>query len=509
MEMRPGKQMFIDDFFIESMIDAHRVLNRPEKFTVDQPLHIISPEMPWEKGEATGPVIYDENNKRFRMYYHGVENCICVLESTDGIEWSRPNLGLVPFNGDEANNIVNWPDDCPATGTILCDPHETDEAYRWKRIHHFPHKGVWQALHSADGYNWQHYPPGQHNYQKQFFGFGSPFETFGGPIDPDAPYVLYSQRGSSRRTRVLGRRDSPDFLNWSGMHTVIDQDLNDPPGTEFYSAGFDMANRTDGGLHIIMLNTFLTDLTEPYAIEELERYWGESKGATAIPARIDGFVEPQLAVSRDTISWKRYREPFIRRGKPGYWDWGQIYVARPILHEDKCLFFYNGYNLTHNGRSPNLHEKAYLTERKIGVGLSMLRPDGYVSVEADSYAPGILTTHRFRQESGGKVTVNVDAKAGELRYEVLEDTGAPIPGFTVSDCAPIRCDTLEGMLSWNDVPGWPGVSEKRQRRYPNLPRSEFYVKLRFYIAPGTKLYSVMLDPPEVTMWQVKVKGRVD
>ena len=72
----------------------------------------------------------------------------------------------------------------------------------------------------------------------------------------------------------------------------------------------------------------------------------------------------------------------------------------------------------------------------------MLRPDGYVSVEAESYAPGVLTTHRFRQESGGTVTVNADASAGELRYEVLEDTGAPIPGFTAAECDPIRTDAF-------------------------------------------------------------------
>ena len=40
MEKHPGKQLFIDDFFVESMIGAHRVLNRPRKLTVDRPLDI-------------------------------------------------------------------------------------------------------------------------------------------------------------------------------------------------------------------------------------------------------------------------------------------------------------------------------------------------------------------------------------------------------------------------------------------------------------------------------------
>ncbi|HHZ89019.1 TPA: hypothetical protein EYN98_19510 [Candidatus Poribacteria bacterium] len=509
MEMYPGKQTFVDDFFIESMLGTRRVFNPSKKLTIENPIHTVLPEMPWEEGEAMGPIIYDENHQTFHMYYQGIEGRICVLTSAEGTKWVRPELGLVDFEGSKANNIMNWPNDCPAIGTILWDPHATDEIYRWKRIHHFPHQGVWQALHSKDGYNWQHYPPENHNHQKQFFGFGSPKETFGGPISPDASYVLYAQRGSSRRTRVLGRRDSNDSLNWSGMHTVIDQDLKDPLGTEFYSAGFDIANRTDGGLRIIMLNTYLTDLSEPYAIEDPENYWGESKGPTVISARIDGFVEPQLAASRNTVSWTRYRQPFIQRGQPSAWDWGQVYASGPVMHKGKLLFFYNGSNLTHNGRSPRPYEKAYATTVKRGIGLAMLRPDGYVSIEADSYASGRLTTHRFRQESGGKLTVNADASAGELRCEVLEDTGKPIPGFTVSDCDPIRCDTLKGNLSWNGVPGWPEVSQERQARYPDLPKSEFYIKLRFYIVSGTKLYAVTLNPPEVTMWQVKIKGHID
>ena len=172
---------------------------------------------------------------------------------------------------------------------------------------------------------------------------------------------------------------------------------------------------------------------------------------------------------------------------------------------DNVFACYSGYNLTHNGRSERLYEKPYSTKSSSGKGLAVLRPNGYVSVEAESYAPGILTTHRFRQELGSTLRTNVDVSAGELRYEVLEDTGAPIPGFTASDCGPIRSDTLDEVLSWNSVSGWPGVSEERQGRHLNLQKSEFYIKLRFYIAPGAKLYCVTLGPPEVTVWGQRSK----
>ena len=296
---------------------------------------------------------------------------------------------------------------------------------------------------------------------------------------------------------------------WSGLRTVIDQDLDDAAGTEFYAAGFDIANRSEGGLRVLMLDTFLTDVSEPYLIDNAREYWGAEGGGQAISARVDGVVDTQLAVSRDTVGWRRFREPFIPRGAAGAWDWGAIYTDGPILHDGQLYFFYNGHNLTHNGRAPQLWQKPYASEGRRGKGLALLRVDGYVGVEAEGYAPGVLTTHRFRQEQGGGVRVNVDAAAGELRYEVLEDTGAPIPGYGVDHCDPIRHDALDAELSWNGQVGWPALSTARRAALPNLAEQEFYIKLRFYILPGTKLYSLILDPPEVAQWQVNIKGRID
>ena len=516
MELSPGKQLFIDDYFIESLHGAHRVLNRPHKHTVDAPLPIHF-DRPWDSPSSQpGRVIYDERNRHFRMYYRtwsGEDTLLCALDSSDGLTWERPELSLVEFDGSTRNNITTASAQHLST---IWDPYEEDETRRWKQIDNQPTGRTeagnprWQARFSQDGYRWYLYPESQHSDQKMLFNFGSPAETFGGHVDPDARYIHYSQRGSNRRTRVLGRRDSQDFLNWSGLRTVIDQDLLDPPGTEFYSAGFDPANRSDGGLHVLMLQTFLTDVSEPYGIDDPAHYWGAGEtGSAALPARVDGFVDTQLAVSRDTVSWQRFREPFIPRGAAGAWDWGMVYTDGPILHDDQLWFFYMAGNLTHNGYAAQPWQGPYATPTRRGKGVATLRPDGYVSVEAASYSPGILTTHRFRQEQGGQIGVNVDASAGELRYELLEDTGAPVPGCTVADCDPIRGDTLDGQLSWNGKPGWPPVSEDRRTRYPQLARSEFYAKLRFYIAPGAKLYSLTIDPPEVTVWQVRLKSRLD
>ena len=220
MEMHPGKHSLADDFFIESMNGARCVLKHPDKLTVDQPLQVPLDQPGAESGARVGRVSYDEDTHVFRMYYQvwgGDSFLVCALDSADGINWERPSIGLVDFDGSKENNITNCP---PGYLAIIWDPLESDQRYRWKRIDNKPSgvgsegQSVWQALHSHDGYDWKHYPEGPHNDQKMMFNFGSPPETFGGAMDPDARYVLYSQRGSGRRTRVLGRRDSSDFLNW-------------------------------------------------------------------------------------------------------------------------------------------------------------------------------------------------------------------------------------------------------------------------------------------------------
>jgi hypothetical protein len=517
MEIDPGKQLFIDDYFIESLSGAHRVLHRPQKLTVERPL-AIALDRPWEDPHTQfGRVIYDEAQRTFRTYYAGrvgERTVTCVQISQDGLHWERPSLGLVECDGSQDNNIVSGHS---SNGWIFWDPYATDEAYRWKWVDHMPSgvgpggERVWQAAHSADGFAWQLYPPGPYSRQKQFFGFGAPAQSFGGPVNPDARYVGYSQRGSNRRTRVLGRRDSEDALNWSGLRTVIEQDLGDPVGTEFYGAAFDLANRTTGGLHIMMLHTFLTDLAERHEIENPDQYWGRPGGGPkTLAARIEGLVDTQLAVSRDTMAWTRYREPFIPRGEPGAWDWGMLYSDAPLLHEGRLWFFYLGFALSHNGKSAQTGQPRYAAGQNVSAkGVATLRPDGYVSIEADSWAPGILTTHRFRQESGGALHVNVDATAGELRYELLEDNGQPLPGYTAAECDPIRGDALRAPLSWRGEVGWPKVSEAQLARLPGLQKTEWYIKLRFYLYPGTKLYAVTLDPPEVALWGSQVRGRVD
>jgi hypothetical protein len=110
------RQLFVDRYLIAEMKDARQVLHHPERREI-----AIKPEKPWEKnGVSTMVVIQDD--ARYRAWYcadagdfpkagavvQGFprQAYTCYAESTDGINWAKPNLGIVEFRGSKENNIV-------------------------------------------------------------------------------------------------------------------------------------------------------------------------------------------------------------------------------------------------------------------------------------------------------------------------------------------------------------------------------------------------------------------
>ena len=93
----------------------------------------------------------------------------------------------------------------------------------------------------------------------------------------------------------------------------------------------------------------------------------------------------------------------------------------------------------------------------------------------------------------------------------LRHTGTPPP--LMRHCAPPTATRFAATRSTNSFRGTASRAGRRSitagARYPEVAQSEFYAKLRFHIAPGTKLYSLTIDPPELKVWQVKLKTRLD
>lgn len=112
--------------------------------------------------------------------------------------------------------------------------------------------------------------------------------------------------------------------------------------------------------------------------------------------------------------------------------------------------------------------------------LAVLRRDGFTSVDAGDKA-GTLTT-RPLHFGGQYLFVNVDAAAGELRVEMLDDKGEVLAPYRAADCVPVRADKTLQRVVWKDAVDLGKLSGKT-------------VKLRFHLTNG-KLYAFWVSAKE-------------
>ena len=145
IEIGSTKQLFVDDYLIESLANAKQGLNQAVKAD-DNP--VLRRERPWE-GNYMRPikVIFDEKEGDFKMWYTASTSTVrlengkpvvggpagfivrgrvtCLATSEDGIHWERPSLGLVEFDGSTDNNILPERENLPTVPDFQ-DLHEKD-----------------------------------------------------------------------------------------------------------------------------------------------------------------------------------------------------------------------------------------------------------------------------------------------------------------------------------------------------------------------------------------------
>ena len=86
----------------------------------------------------------------------------------------------------------------------------------------------------------------------------------------------------------------------------------------------------------------------------------------------------------------------------------------------------------------------------------VLRRDGFASVRA-AFAGGEFTTPLLRFK-GEQLLLNVNTSAcGELRVELLDEQGRPIPNYTLQDC-----DLVHTANEINRVVSWKGESSVKE-----------------------------------------------
>jgi hypothetical protein len=221
----------------------------------------------------------------------------------------------------------------------------------------------------------------------------------------------------------IGRSTSPDFATWSEPERVIAPEPSERTKAFKGNAAFFYENLYLG---------FLWVFDRPQS----------SKNVTQI-------ADTELVFSRDGVKWERAfpNNFFLPRGEAGTWDREGVTPVAPVVYKDKIWIYYSGWNYPYGGAALKPIQEGWIEDgqrMQCAIGLATLRLDGFVSLDAGQEL-GVLTTKAL--QVSGSLIVNADIR-GELRVEILDDRGQPIPGFSAKECEPIRSDSIRHVVRW-------------------------------------------------------------
>ena len=407
-------ELFVDDYLIDRMTTAVLELQHP----TPRELSMVY-DKPWEGNDCTYHTVF-QDVELYRMYYRGNNwdpktgqssgECVCYAQSTDGISWERPELGLEEFVGSKKNNII-WKGYGSHNFAPFRDPNpkcKPDEKYKALG------GGPLKAFKSPDGIHWS-------LMQEE------PVITNG---DFDSQNLAFwdSVRGRyvdfHRKSRD-GYRDimtctSDDFLHWS-----------EPVFLEYPGS---------------LKEHLYTNQITPYC-RAPHLFFGFPKrflpSRSVLPDHLPGVSDGLLMTSRDGLHFKRWGEAFIRPGlqrerwghRNNLTAWGIVATKSDIPNAPEELSIYSTENYNFAMTEPSRLRRF------------TLRVDGFVSVRAP-LAGGEMVTKPIVFE-GKELVINFSTSAaGSVRVEIQDAEGQPVPGYELAESVEIFGDQIERVVAW-------------------------------------------------------------
>ena len=123
---------------------------------------VLKPDRPWEgwRTEIFGNVIYDEEEKLFKMWYlpepagdggyFDDPNVTCYATSSDGVHWEKPLVGTLPAKNGNPHNAVAY----IHQASVMKDVRDSDPAKRYKCVGWSSQPPGYNAFVSPDGLHW-------------------------------------------------------------------------------------------------------------------------------------------------------------------------------------------------------------------------------------------------------------------------------------------------------------------------------------------------------------------
>ncbi len=426
------RRLFLDALLVEEQQGLERRFHPLKKHAANP---ILVADTSCEQG-GSGPYLYGtvlEDEGKLRMWYHyinkGYRNA--YAESTDGIHWTKPDLGIHGCNEVVALN-TNPEENPPQRERGEC---HNPSVIRLPDNRYAPNKyamfcfgadyGKVRVAFSPNGFRWTFLPE---TAQKGLFESSDVVNFF---HDPYSQQYVATWKGSTRRGRSAGIAVSKNALHWSKPldAPIFTADDLDPPDTQIYG----MPVFPYEGLYIAL----------PWIYHAQSHYTPEMRMTRAeAEAQSPRTVDVQLAWSWDLLHWSRppRRTPFLPTGAPGAFDSHMVFTSRaPVEMNNQLYFYYGGFHLPHD-----------VKQTGGAIGLATLRKDGFCSMHAGAQEGSLVT--RREALTVPALTINaVTGAGGEIRAELLDTHNNVIAGFSRNESIPFTGDATGHVLRWRSA----------------------------------------------------------
>jgi hypothetical protein len=387
-------ELFVDEFLVAQKNGITHKLHDPIKREI-----VLTTDQPWEGMTCAYFSVIQDGNKVL-MYYRGSSGgsdhsdaqVTCVAESTDGIHFTRPKLGLIEAGGTKDNNVIWRGVESHNFSPFLDTNPKTKPEERYKALggvkqpgknwHQGETPGGLYAFASADGVRWKKMKDTPVITRGAFDSQNLAF------WDTNRDRYTCFSRIFSNKVRAVQSCTSADFLAWSDG--IPHRYAKDVPMEHFYTSAT-VPCPTAPHLFLSFPKRFVTN----------RKKVPEHEGP--------GVSDAVFMSSRDGVNWDRpFLEAWVRPG-PDLQNWTDRnnMTANGIITGDTEWSLYISEHYRH----------ADHRIRRLGV-----RKQGFASMHADAKG-GEFTTHPLKFTGKNLVLNYSTSAAGSIQIDALDEAG--------------------------------------------------------------------------------------
>ncbi len=418
--------VFLDTTYEDSKSGIEAFVKKPVRYSGNPVFVTGTNSDTWDYDKHYPCVLYIGGT--YYMWYSAVPFAgvppylLAYATSTDGITWTKPNLGIVTYGGNTNNNLIIGLGACGIN--VYYNPEGSADMRYMATLANNPDGGVgdWETdrtvtiYKSADGITWTSI--------KELEPAGSPYLEAAGIIKRDddkwiAYYIWYG---------LVDTRRVGAYLS----------DTTDPTGTW-----------TDQGT---VLNTMVSN-DQKYSNFNVELIDGLYYAKVNNYNSVTGLIFVDLYVSRDGLVWTKKMSQWLPLGASGAWDDSMLLCGNTFnkISNDWRLY-YAGIPLDHSIPSPR--------DARIGYATIGYKRIGYLT------GSGTYVTTAFTPTD--KLYLNADLRKGTLQVELLDASDdSVLAGYSKTDM-----DALTTEDTYSKEVTWGG----------NSIREDISLKIKFYFS---------------------------